>query len=283
MAWCPKAAAELVKVFESHEIDSFLAKRSVMDVLALAGNKESQAALRKVLASEKARSDDDYFKLLQRISKLEAPDEETAKFAYQIFKDLGAATDADPMAVYASAYSLGAIIRRSPDGDLAREFNTSLVSRLQGARGEDEKYHYLVAVKNAARKENVAKVAEFLEEDSVKVRRAAVTALEYTQTDRSEEILMDLAADEEPRIQQAVFQTLGNYELKPQHYERLDRLVNDGEVREQSWGSMINFLTRDMTEGDINEPSFHKLMEDILAVEGLSNKQKERIRRLMSR
>ena len=244
----PEACAELAAVFDD---PGFTAKGRglILDLLASAGSDEAQAALRKLLDSKAAGSDETERAILfNRVGLVSEANADTAEFVKQHFEALKE-KPLSPMRV-ASAYALGSVAsqqRELGNKAQAEALNATLVDTLEEASAPEEKAVMLRAMGNAAMPENVDTLAEYTRHASSDVRAAAATALRDTHTETSMQALLELLKDPEWPVQQAALATLSGYTLPAAEAQQVEDLVVSGVVGSRNDPLLVTVLARNAT------------------------------------
>jgi hypothetical protein len=240
----PEAAAELARVFE-HEDLSKMGRAMILDLLASAGTKEAQKALREVLDSPSAKEDATTHAVYYNRIALTDADEETAAFAVEQF-EAHANDEVGPMRI-ATAYALGAVAeKRYAAGDKrgVEALNARLVEQLGGASEPAEKTVAIRAMGNAGLEENVDRLVQQTKDASTEVRAAAADALRKNHTAESTEALLTLLQDPEWEVQQSALTSLSRYSLSVAEVTRIEELLVAGVVGSRNDPLVVSVLAK---------------------------------------
>ncbi|MBX3229160.1 MAG: HEAT repeat domain-containing protein [Labilithrix sp.] len=222
----PKRAFDLIEVFENGRPGGKL-RGLVMDLLASVPTKEAQEVLRRLLASEQAKSDPRYTQLLQRIGFVTSPDKETISFMKAKNAEATAAKNKNER--LASAYTLGTLAGQSEDEVAARAIVDDLTVMLHAAP-PNEAAHYLTALGNTRSSAAVPTIAKYAASDDPRVRAAAAGALDHPPVPAALEALLRLVADPDRDVQYAAIRSLDAHKLDASVVFRLAAIANDGKI-----------------------------------------------------
>ena len=215
----PELSWVLMEVFTDPRMNH-RGRARVLDLLASTGHSEAQSVMREMLETQEARESDRFSMLLQRLSLVNDPTQETIEYLRTKVQN----NDEDY--VMAAAHSLGAAIGHQSEGD---ERSVALLRRgLEGANSTKERVAWLGALGNAGQNENVNLLIRQETDDDPRVRAAVADALRKTQTSESESALLALVADSNSDVQNRALHTLARYRLGPECLEILRQNVEDG-------------------------------------------------------
>ncbi|MCP4674871.1 MAG: HEAT repeat domain-containing protein, partial [Deltaproteobacteria bacterium] len=246
----PKACWELVDVFED-DVSNQKTRNMVVELLVSVGHGEAQAVLRKILGGSVARKSPRYWDTLQRLMLLTEPDAETGRFVQAKVSATAKAETKDDVH-FASAIALGGLaknIRKNGDPETAAEYNKQLVELLGEADTVTEKAAYLKSLGNSADESNVEIISSFADDKSAPVRVSVADALRDTQTEKSEQTVMQLTEDSIATVQKSALRVMANYDAKEEHLFKIKDLVDDDTVQSQSYGALMDVLTKNRRHG----------------------------------
>jgi hypothetical protein len=244
----PEACAELAAVFDDPGFTE-KGRGLILDLLASAGTDAAQSALRELVDSKAAGSDEvEKAVLFNRVGLVAQANEDTAKFVKERFEALKD-KPTSPMRV-ASAYALGSVASQQRElGHKAQAaaLNETLVQNLEQASAPEEKAVMLRAMGNAAMPENVSKLSAYTRDEAPDVRAAAATALRDTHTEQSMDALLELLKDPEWPVQQAALASLAAYTLSVGEAQQVEALVVSGVVGSRNDPLLVTVLSRNAT------------------------------------
>jgi hypothetical protein len=252
----PERCRELIAVFESPGM-THRARARVLDLLAGTGSPEAQDVIRELLERPAARSSDRYELLLQRLSLVEQPTAETVAY-------LRAKVEArDGAFRLAAAHALGAAIgkrSRSPGGVVDESAAALLRDGLAAAGSVRDKTDWLGALGNAGLPEDVPLVSRFAADREPAVRAAAASALRKSRSADAESVLLGLAADPDPVVQDRALHVLASYSLAPGHLDALREQVSAGRLATRSYARLATLLENHRARPDAVLPVLDALL-----------------------
>jgi hypothetical protein len=178
-----------------------------LDLLVSAGTPAAQSALRRVLENGPIRSRGDYPMLVQRMSLLESPDDDTVAAAARLREQQGTASPAGG----AAAYALGAMANRLAAGgraDDARRWTAPLAAELETTDDPVARARLLGALGNAGLADHVELFVRFSDDADPEVRRGAASALRHDDQPDARAALVRLAGDGDAAVQAAALASL---------------------------------------------------------------------------
>jgi hypothetical protein len=238
-AYCHSLAA----VFEQ-ELMTTEGRAFILDLLALVGHPEAQAAMRDALSSEAARLDDDAYSLLvQRLVFVGNPTSETLTFLASKVEELKG-EGGDDLHAYANALASAAGQARRQGLSEAAAAGQKVVDLLQAAREPQDQKAFLAALGNASMPEHEPVIRSYAENSEPMVRSAAAYALRRAQDDASRRTLMDLAQDQQRMVVESALAALDEQPLGREELERLATMVVSGQTSLSSDSHMATLLGR---------------------------------------
>lgn len=168
----------------------------VLDLLAQAGTAEAQAALRGVLSSPEAAGDPDRTMQYQRLSLVQAPRDETVRFALD-------ALDAGEVPRDAALLTAGAVSGaacRNGAVEACRLGANTLRGALQAAKTPHDQLDTLRALGNAGFAGSERDIEAFVSAEAPEVRMGAALALRKIDSDAARASLLALASDDAPEV-----------------------------------------------------------------------------------
>lgn len=263
----PEAASELLALYRSPGASPQL-KGRVLDLLASAGHRKAQAAMRAALGDPTALAGDVAARhLYQRLGLLEQPDAQTVEMVAAHYRALHAKGDLE--AELTSAYSLGAIVGKLASGDdaaraLAASYNAELGRDLRGTTDPTELAHRVAALGNARREDNVALFSDLAQHESAEVRQQVAQALGKVETDGPPGALLALIGDTDPVVQRNAVRGA------PPHddvYRRLAQDVSAGRVSQLNVRPVLDLVK----EGRRTHPESTSALLDALLAQGIED------------
>jgi hypothetical protein len=242
----PKGCAEIAKLAMETNRSSD-GRRFMTELLVRVGSDEAQAALREILTAEVSKADPKYYDTLQRLSLLEHPRPELAELARSLLQDENFNVR------MGSAFAVGSLSQAySAQGDesLGAQLNGELRSLLAGAQNLNEEGGYITALGNARRKDNVPLIAKGAKSKSADVRRTTASALRHTQTEEAENTVLELASDEDERVQKSALETLEGWKLEVGHLEALEKKLEDGRISPRARPDLTRLLAKELRSQD---------------------------------
>jgi hypothetical protein len=268
----PERCAELVTMFGDPNLTP-AARGLLADLLANAGHPQAQAALRRMLDQDAARSDAAGPALLQRAALLENPTAETLDWALsRMEQDEGALGEA-------ALVTAGAVAgQRALQGDTegAAEANTRLLGRLERAKTPRARELAVLALGNAGLPQNLPRLAALARDPEPDVRSAVATALRKTSTDEARGTLLGLLTDSDDEVQRAAGRGMARQSLDADSLAVIAAGVATGEIRPAAWPGLLTALSA--LPGDAGARA---VLAAMLRAPGLDPLLAERIRGLM--
>ena len=197
----------------------------VLDLLAQAGTAEAQAALRAVLSSPAAAGDPDRTMQYQRLSLVQAPRDETVRFALD-------ALDAGEVQRDAALLAAGAVSGaacRNGAVEACRLGTNTLRAALQAAKTPKDQLDTLRALGNAGVSGSERDIEAFVGAAEPEVRMGAALALRKLDSDAARSALLALASDDAPEVASRALMGLGERPLDDRTLAGLQALA-EGDV-----------------------------------------------------
>lgn len=242
----PERCSELTKVFQESEMNR-RGRARVLDLLTAVGTPEAQAVLRTLLETPEAKGTDRYELLLQRLSLLDAPTEETVEYLRaKVQKGEGDE-------VLAAAHALGAAIgkrTRTAGGALDEPSASLLRDGLLAAGTKEEKTAWLGTLGNAGLADDVPLLLKYTRDEAPSVRAAAAGSLRKIQTPETEQALLTLSADADKNVRSRALSALRGYTLSPGHLAALEHQVGSGQLTEGDFPALMSVLQRNRHQPD---------------------------------
>lgn len=248
----PELCRELIDVFEDPQMNH-RGRSRVLDLLASTGHPEAQRVVRELLETPEARESNQYSMLLQRLSLVNVPTQETVDYLREKV-ELG-----DGEYTMAAAYSLGAALSYQREVD---ERSSALLRRgLEEASSTRERVAWLGALGNAGQTENMSLLTSHATDDDPGVRAAVAEALRKTQTPESETTLLALVADQDSDVQNRALHTLTRYSLAPDHLETLRQHVVSGDIRPTNLAMLMTVMENNRQQPNAVLPVLEGLIQ----------------------
>ncbi len=201
----PKASWKLLAMARGENASKEQQARA-LDLLSSVGHDEAQAVMRDALKGiAQSTGQDGHARMLyQRLSLLDEPNAETARFVAEDYAALRGSGDIE--AELTTAYSLGAIVEQLARGDetareLASEYNALLVDDLRSSSDPDAIAHRVSAVGNARLAENVPLLSDLATHQHGMVRERVAHALGKVEGDAPPAALVELIGDADQMVQ----------------------------------------------------------------------------------
>jgi hypothetical protein len=256
----PEHCAKLAELFEQSDVKT-PGKLLILDVLASAGNKEAQAALRTALASRVAHEDARSFTMMvQRLGLLAHPDAESIAF---LRKELDAAPAAVKDVRYGTLYALGAAAGSLDASDPAAQAAAARVrSELRQARTEGDKAAAIVALGNAHRSEDVARIVAYAKDDASSVRASVARALVHSEGDEARRVLVDLVGDASSDVAVTALNGLARQPATAADLTALTTLVQSDRLPPGSESALVEYAARQVGTG--NDAALRSMLQGVL-------------------
>ena len=214
-----------------------------LDLLASAGSKEAQAAMREALQSPAARKEAAAYPLLfQRLSLLARPDAETGRFVANAYAH---AAQGDRTVRDATAYALGAVagrlVRAGSEGE-ARALAAGLRNDLARADDPRDRAALIGALGGAHLPEVVATLASFAHDDAPAIRDATARALGDARTPEARAALLPLATDPDADVQLTAWKSLQGQDLRAEDIHALREAVTGGKTSVSNDARLVGLL-----------------------------------------
>lgn len=215
-----------------------------LDLLASAGSKEAQSAMREALSSPAARTEAAaYPLLLQRLSLVPRPEPETARFVELAF---ARSSRADTQVTRdATAFALGSVagrLARSGHEADARPLAETLRQSLARAETPHDRAILVGALGSTRLPELVPVIAGYASDDAPAIRQAAAQALGDVRSPESRAALLGLFTDADTGVQLSALKSLGEQELRAEDVHSLSESVLAGKTSPTNDARLVGFL-----------------------------------------
>lgn len=234
----PSLCDALVPVFEDPST-SEMGRYLISDLLASTGHIKAQSALRSILATDAARSDDAvHSRLLQRLGQLETPNAASAEFALGRYRTLEREHES-----IASELVLGSLARKLPAGsaEQAALYNV-LVEDLDNAKEPGQQRRLLRALSNAAQPQNAAIAKRYADSSASGVRSAAALAVFRVETPDAQALLGELSGDTSESVQLTALHALAEHETNANTQAMLSEQINSGRLSPSNYSAALQVL-----------------------------------------
>jgi HEAT repeat protein len=202
----PQRCAELVPLVTRSDAPGKL-RALALDLLAAVPDARATAAMLAILESPDVQGDADYLQLVQRLGFQQVPTPEAVAFLEA--RHEAAARQHDDDALYASAYSLGAMAQElAPGSPEAERIVGRLRAATERAQTSEGLSHHVRALGNVGNETVLADVRRHLHHDTAEVRKAVATALGSVPSPEAQRDLVALVADPAPEVQRQAIQSL---------------------------------------------------------------------------
>lgn len=215
------------------------ARARILNLLVGAGTPQAQEVLRQLISSASRERYPGHELLLQRLSLVAAPTEETIRFAEALFRS------GSPGERGADAFVLGAVAGNaftSGDVERARAAASFLLDELAHADNPAQQSILLEALGNAGIPDALETIARFAISEHPEVRASAAEALRSVPGERSRELLLQLVRDTHPAPQAKALLSLHEKGVGRRDLESLEDLVLSGAVPEENVGTLLNVV-----------------------------------------
>ncbi len=213
-----------------------------LDLLTGVSDELATASMTAILRAESVRKDAAYPLYLQRLGAQTAPTDEAFELVESVFAEAQAHADDD--ALFASAYTLGAMAQETEAGS-AQE--TRVVTRLRASLANTKKpdtiAHHVRALGNVGRDTVLEDVRRLSDHDDSEVRKAVATALGGIPSNSAERELLALVGDTAPGVQREAILSLYRREVGPEVLSELNRSIQSG-VAEANVPYLLDVLKR---------------------------------------
>jgi hypothetical protein len=244
----PERCMDLVALFEDRRMND-RGRAQLLDLLAGTGTPAAQDAMRAALESREAtRSPATYAALLQRVSVVARPTDETLAFVAHAREDAR-----DARAKTAATYALGAAAgnaMRAGDRAAGERYGAVLVAALDASTTGDAKRTNLAALGNLGLDAAVPVVARFARDPDAGVRGAAAWALRKTDSPDARSTLLALARDESADVEARAFEAMGKQPLARDDLAALSRIVVAGETQPSTDSALLTLLAEHSDGGE---------------------------------
>ncbi len=222
----PDLVWELRPIFEQ---GNSVARQMVLDLLASVGHPEAQSLMRELLASPRTQDDPRFEQLYQRLGFIDEPEPETVAQVETRYREARDAGDDD--ARFASAYTLGALARRT-DEVSAAPLREELTRDLMGASDPVETQHLLKALGNAGHADAIATLLLFADHEDADVRTVVAGGLGRTATESGREGLLTFLSDPDRLVQKQAIRNLRHHALEARDFQDIAELVSAGRIHQ---------------------------------------------------
>jgi hypothetical protein len=202
----PERCAELVPLAARADAPAKL-RALALDVLAAVPDARATAAMLAILESGDVQRDPDYLEYVQRLGFQQAPTPEAVAFLESRYD--AALTQEDEDALYASAYSLGAMAQElAPGSPEAERVTGRLRAAAEKATSAESLGHHVRALGNVGSEAVLDDVRRHRQHDDAGVRRAVAAALGSVPGVEARRELVTLVADASADVQRQAIQSL---------------------------------------------------------------------------
>jgi len=271
----PSLAPELVEMaFGEGTTLSDAQRLTVFEMLAAAGHKEAQAAMRDALGRPAARPQQ--VALVQRFSFVERPDAETVAYVLAAREGAGA----DRNYTIATSFTLGSIakhLRASGDEAAAGEIDAVLQSALAAARTDSDRAELLRALGNAASVVTVPAIQAYATSTDAAVRTSAAWALRDTPTAEARATLFTLAGDSNADVTRSALAALDRHPLAAGDFDQLERVTTAAEkpLPDTTSAALVTLLSHHLDDA---APGVRRMLEAIRSNTNANSELRERAR-----
>ena len=244
-----------------------------LDVLAHAGTPPAQRALTRALSSPTLAADPPHRRLLlQRLSFVDRPDDETVAWAESLWDD------AEGPERRAAASILGAVAgHRAAAGDAATA--DRLAARLRDALAtadDDDRPALLQGLGNAARPADQSLLVTASAAAAVRDRAAAASALRHYETAAAQDAMVALVSDRSASVQRRALSALDGRTLTPAQLDALTEAVRADAVSRVSDAALVNVVARQS-----RDPQCQALLRAVLSRADDDPRMRARVRSLL--
>ena len=235
----PELCAKVARIAE--EAKNGRGRALALDLLTSASHAHAQAALRTALAAPSVKADPAYPMYVQRLSFLPRPEQDTARFLFDL-RDR--APTGSPLS-RATTYALGSLVgglRETGQDALARRFNDRLRDDLRAARSSADEKAILAAMGNARLPENDAVLLTYTQAEDVSVREQAAYALRGSSDPDARTQLVALVSDPEASVGAASLSALDGPQVSAGELAAIARLVTEQKTPADLDATLVGFL-----------------------------------------
>lgn len=217
----------------------------VLDLLASAGHPAAQAVLVDLLKSDAAKADPRAHLLVQRLSFVDRPTEESVAYLEDLFQS------SDESMRASASYTLGSAVEglhKQGKVEAANALNRKLRAQLHGAQSDEERVHAVRSLANSADPQNAREVLHYAESADPAVREAVAYALADLKNPDTKDALLIRVADTNPQVQNAALRSLATFSLSADDLARITGFVTEGAIHKTSYGQLVQITQRHMTD-----------------------------------
>lgn len=229
----PELCEGMVALFED-ESTTADGRLLALDLLTITGHGPAQDVLRRLLSSPRATADDEVHGLmLQRLSRVEAPDAETARFLLERYGEVER-----PNEQVAATLAMGSVLRKLPEGSVEQQvLYDRLVEDLSRAARPEDQVRMLHGLTNAGQADNVTLALEHANEEDPRVRAAAALSLTKVEGGDAAAVLGEMVGDRDTRVQTTALRALGDRELDAEAREAVGDQILEGLDPRSHWAA----------------------------------------------
>ena len=238
----PELCYKFIDLFEHEHINDD-GRVLIMELLGSTGHAEAQDVMGQLLTSETASDQEvTYARLVQTLSKVRAPNTDTAQFIGQAF--LGA----KGIGKVAAGYALSSVVSRltkPAHQQLRQELSDHLIGGYRNAQSDDVRGPLLLAIGATQLPENLDIVAQEIETSSAFVRSRAAAGLRFAAAgEKRDQLLLDLATDRDRQVQKSALVALENQPLDQTQYETIAQQILNGSIYPNSYYQSLDIVQR---------------------------------------
>ena len=229
----------------------------VMNILASAGTKSAQDAMKTMLTDPVVRKDPQYGVLIQNFSFM---DETPTRATLSLLE--GLMNGKVGYESYAAAHAYGACIHKlykNREKERALGLNRLIRLRVAGARTEDERAEYIAALGNAGMFENNGYIAGFFRSPHSRVRAEAAMALRKTETAAVRRGMLNLFQDSDRGVQRSAIQTYLQFSPEEKNIREIKHLLDKEKIQEANFYDLASLLKK-------NQPRYPELIKSCLRI-----------------
>jgi hypothetical protein len=211
----------------------------VLDVLAAADSKASQANMRTVMDMVLSQTPQQAAVALQHMMMITTPTHETAAYVEKHLED------PQPLMRYAAVLTLGAIGRQQllhGDTDKAAQIVQRFSEQLQHANSAETEI-LIRALGNTSHPKSVEVVLGYASDEHAGVRKAVASALRNGFSERIQDTLMFLMQDPVSSVQRAALESLQHHQATPHVLQTLAMLLESQSIHPKLFDQLLNGFT----------------------------------------
>jgi hypothetical protein len=213
---------------------------AAFDIVVISGTPAAQSALLSAMRSWAGASEPSYIVLIQRLGFLRHPTAEMLAFVASERTRLWG-TDQGR----ACAFALGALAAaaREKDLDAAKAIVASLAADLQKATLDADRDALVRALGNAGFESSLDAILSQRASESADVRVAVATALRRIQGRRTQDALLGMVVDQEPRVAREALESLFRRPLDADGWTGLHKAFDQGQIPKDAYETLLSGLS----------------------------------------